>query len=73
MAHRYYTLYRPPSPGAVPKGFTDANVFGERTYIKEIGHAAWGTVDYKEPLSQKDISDYELAPANEILNNIETT
>lgn len=36
----------------------------ERYYVEEIGHTAWGTVDYASPLSQQEIRDYELAPAN---------
>ena len=50
MVYRYYTIYRPPSPGAVPHGFVAMKV--------------WGTVDYASPLSQQEIRDYELAPAN---------
>lgn len=39
-------------------------VWGSRPYVEEIGHTAWGTVDYTSPLSQQEIGDYELAPAN---------
>ena len=64
MVYRYYTIYRPPSPGAVPHGFAAMKVWGSRPYVEEIGHTAWGTVDYASPLSQQEIRDYELAPAN---------
>ena len=39
-------------------------VWGSRPFVEEIGHTTWGTVDYTLPLSQREIRDYELAPAN---------
>ena len=62
--YRYYTINRPPSPGAVPKGFVAVKVWGSRPYVSEIGHTAWGTVDYDHPLSHQEVRAYELAPAN---------
>lgn len=72
MVYRYYTIYRPPSPGVVPHGFVAMKVWGSRPYVEEIGHTAWGTVDYASPLSQQEIRDYELAPANMVQKPVAT-
>lgn len=66
---RYFTLYRPPMPGAVPKGFTGCGSFSERTYIERLHRSVWGWVEYDQPLSDADIRDYELLPDASILDN----
>ena len=52
--YRYYTTLRPPSPGAIPKGFTNVEMYDNKT------DGSWGYVEYDKPLSTKQISDYEL-------------
>lgn len=50
---------------ATDRSCRDANTsLSKARYVEEIGHTAWGTVDYASPLSQQEIRDYELAPAN---------
>jgi len=60
----YYTLMRPPMPGAIPKGSIEVNDFGERTFITEIGRVAWGMAIYDRPLTEDEIWEYELQPIN---------
>lgn len=61
---RYYTLYRPPAPGAIPKGCIHQQTVGSRPFIKEVSHTVWGIVEYDRQLTPEEISQYELAPAN---------
>lgn len=68
---RYYTLYRPPSPGSVPPGFVFQRTIDSRPYISEAGHTVWGIVDYDRRLTQKEIRDYELTPADMVKMPIE--
>lgn len=58
--YRYYTIMRPPMPGAIPPKCVGVCTFDKRMYIEEIGRYAWGFVEYSSPLSAKDIADYEL-------------
>lgn len=54
---------RPFSPGAAPtKKLIDAVTFDRREYIEEIGRGAWSELHYSEPLTEEEISDYELIP-----------
>ena len=39
--------------------------FPERVYCEEIGREAWGYIDYREPLENEDIENYELIEGNE--------
>lgn len=67
MKYRYYLTQRAPSPGAQPGGFIAMKDFETRRlcvardplegdqYFK-----AWGHVDYKEKLTEKQVEDYEL-------------
>lgn len=54
MTYRYYMTQRPPSPGAQPKGSTNLVIYDTKT------EGAWGYVEYREPLTEKQITDYEL-------------
>lgn len=56
--YRYYLTQRPPSPGAIPNKFINAESFDDRTLIGN--HKCWGWVEYDRKLSDKEISDYEL-------------
>ena len=59
--YRYYLLYRPAMPGSIPtKNLVHIENFDDRKYVEEIDRKAWGYVEYSEPLSEKDIEDYEL-------------
>lgn len=64
MTHRYYTTQRPPMPGAVPMRPRPARVedFGSKA---DTGHgfAAWGFVEYDEPLTAEQMESYELREA----------
>ncbi len=62
--YRYYSMMRPVMPGTYPK--PDGNPamlihnFNRREYVSEIGREAWGYIEYDKPLTEKQISDYEL-------------
>lgn len=60
--YRYYCPYRPPMPGAIPRqGLVRAF---EYDYPQSFnGRGAWGFAEYDRPLTEKEISDYELRPA----------
>lgn len=60
--YRYYCIMRPPMIGGVPHSRTlqDAMCYDERRYIPEIDRAAWGWVEYAEPLTPQEVEDYEL-------------
>lgn len=64
MAYRYYLTMRPPAPGAIPLRPEPSKVrdYGRRT---DTGHgfAAWGFVEYMEPLTDEQVSAYELRRA----------
>ena len=60
---RYYLTQRPPSPGAFPGRPTDLEAFDTKIYIEEIGRPAWGWVEYQEPLTDKQVDEYELTRA----------
>lgn len=66
MTHRYYCPARPPAPGAIPKGAARMMCSDDEYMTDEEGHVirAWGFVEYDRPLTEKEIDDYELEPAN---------
>ena len=59
---RYFTLYRPPMLGAIPSGAIEVFSYDDRHYIEDVQHDAWGYAVYDHPLTEAQISDYELAP-----------
>lgn len=61
MIYRYYTLFRPPMLGAVPRGMIEIEDYGTRRMVPSVGREAWGHVDYVRPLSERDVYSYELA------------
>lgn len=63
--YRYYTLYRPPMPGAIPKCTYSIRDYNGRKFVREIGRGAWGHVDCMRQLSEDEIAAYELVPAPE--------
>jgi len=61
MEYKYYLTQRPPSLGTHPRiNVITICSYYEKTHIEEIKREAWGYVTYKEPLTDKEISDYEL-------------
>lgn len=56
--YRYGTLMRPPGPGAVPReGLIQAF---ERPFTAKSGKYCWGLAEYERPLTENEISDYQL-------------
>ena len=58
----YYTTHRPPAPGAIPSGAVECESYDTRTYIPNIDDQAWGKAAYNHPLTDEQVSDYELVP-----------
>ena len=57
--YRYGTLMRPPGPGAVPrKGLIQT--ISNRQFDAPSGHFCWGLAEYDRPLTDEEISEYEL-------------
>ena len=56
--YRYYLTQRPPSPGAIPSGSINTVSFDDKQDVD--GLEAWGYVEYDKPLTENQISDYEL-------------
>lgn len=58
--YRYYTQFRPPMPGAIPReGLVQTADFDYKQSFNGIG--AWGWAEYSRELTDKEVSDYELA------------
>lgn len=64
---RYYLTQRPPMPGAFPKPKDNKVVgleaFDERRSVPMLHSQAWGYVEYEQPLSAKEVREYELREA----------
>lgn len=61
MRYRYYLLLRPAMPGAMPtKNLDRIKNFDRRQFDEAAGREVWGYVEYTEPLSDKDVRDYDL-------------
>lgn len=60
MKYRYYLPLRPVSLGTQPNGFTEYKNFDGRQFCPEIGHEAWGYVEYDKALSEKQMKEYDL-------------
>lgn len=62
---KYYSIHRPIQPGGYPRRLQPETItnFDARQFCEEIGRDAWGYIEYPEPLTEKEISDYELTPA----------
>ena len=56
--HRYALLMRPPGPGALPKRGLARTKGGH--FTAPSGHRAWGWAEYERPLTDEEITDYEL-------------
>lgn len=57
----YFTLLRPPAPGAIPKaGLVKVESFDRRTFVPCIGRDAYGSALYDRELSADEIWEYEM-------------
>lgn len=66
MRYRYWLTLRPAMPGTVPsRNLKKIENFDSRTYNEEAGREVWGYVEYSEPLTDKQIFDYELIKGGE--------
>ena len=65
MAYKYYATQRPLGPGTIPRNSKIVHIenFGIKSYQSEIDRDAWGYLETERPLSDEDVFDYELAPA----------
>lgn len=70
--HRYYSLSRPLDIGTYPNwnGRGDNPVieihnFDQRTKVDGIPRAAWGYVEYENPLTDGEMLEYELFEAKQ--------
>lgn len=62
--HAYYMTQRPFSIGAQPKeGLVEVEDFDSRKHIEEIGRDAWSRIVYDRELTEQEVSQYELVPA----------
>lgn len=65
--YRYFSTLRPVAPGTFPKeGVVEIHNFDRRKFVEEIDWNAWGYIDYRRKLTDKEIHDYELAYGGEI-------
>lgn len=66
--HAYYMTQRPFSPGAQPKqGLVESEDFGGGKYVDEVGCKAWSRIVYDRELTEQEVSQYELVPAEQKL------
>lgn len=63
MYYRYYMTQRPAMPGAMPnKGLEQIEDLDPWDIIPWLGKGAYSLITYTRPLTDKEISDYELTP-----------
>lgn len=62
MGYKYYSTMRPISIGTFPDNGTIIEIlnFSTQQMVESIGKMAWGYINYGKPLTEKQISDYEL-------------
>jgi hypothetical protein len=56
--YRYGTIMRPPGPGAVPRRGLIETHGGH--FNAPSGHFCWGLAEYDRPLTDEEVSAYEL-------------
>lgn len=61
--YRYYSTQRPVTPGTFPGKPINIQNFDTRESVCGGQMQAWGYVEYKKPLTEKQMNDYELKPA----------
>ena len=58
MLYEYACMYRPPSPGAIPRdGLVEVN-HNRQAVVR--GRGIWGSATYDRELTAKETNDYEL-------------
>ena len=66
---RYYSLFRPITPGAYPNPIGNPVLqivnFDDRLYIPEIKREAWGYLDYENSLTVEQMEAFELVAASD--------
>lgn len=61
MGYRYWLTLRPAMPGTIPtKNLSRIENYDYRRFDGEAGREVWGYVVYSAPLSEKEVSEYEL-------------
>ena len=67
--YRYYSTQRPVDVGTFPKPPRNAPDeivnYGQRVPVEGGAFQAWGHLTYTKPLTERQISDYELRPARD--------
>ena len=62
--HAYYMTQRPFSIGAQPKeGLVEVEDFDGKKRVEEIGRDAWSRIVYDRELTEQEIEQYEMVPA----------
>lgn len=73
--YRYYSTQRPISPDTYPNGENkpvSIENFDERQPVENGQLQAWGYLEYAEPLSQKEMKDYELKAVSASVTRVNT-
>ena len=73
--YRYYSTQRPISPGTYPNGENkpvSIENFDERQLVENGQLQAWRYLEYAEPLSQKEMKDYELKAVSASVTRVNT-
>lgn len=73
--YRYYSTQRPISPGTYPNGENkpvSIENFDECQAVENGQLQAWGYLEYNEPLSQKEMNDYELKAVSASVTRVNT-
>ena len=73
--YRYYSTQRPISSGTYPNGENkpvSIENFDERQPVENGQLQAWGYLEYAEPLSQKEMKDYELKAVSASVTRVNT-
>lgn len=73
--YRYYSTQRPISLGTYPNGENkpvSIENFDERQPVENGQLQAWGYLEYAEPLSQKEMKDYELKAVSASVTRVNT-
>ena len=73
--YRYYSTQRPISSGTYPNGENkpvSIENFDERQPVENGQLQAWGYLEYAEPLSQKEMKEYELKAVSASVTRVNT-
>ena len=67
MAYRYYSPYRPITPGTFPSGKKVVKIhnFDDYTLVKENHYIVYGYIDFESPLTEQEVRDYKLVAAKQ--------